>query len=117
MSGGDPSAMVESRLGEMKAQLKITAAQEAAWQAYAGQAKQQAASMQALRGKTQASSTAPERMAQQTAMMQQRSAAMAARSTAFNALYAALTPEQKTIADKTFGQMGQGGMRFGHHAG
>ena len=118
MGGGDPSAIAESRLTDLKTQLKISAAQEAAWQAYAAQAKQQAAAMQALRAQmNQGAATAPERMAQQTAMMQQRSAAMTARNTAFSALYAVLTPEQKTIADKSFGQMGQRGMRFGHHAG
>ena len=118
MGGGDPSAMVESRLTDLKAQLKISAAQEAAWQAYAAQAKQQAAAMQVLRAQmSQGAATAPERMAQQTAMMQQRSSAMAGRNTTFSALYAVLTPEQKAIADKSFGQMGQRGMRFGHHAG
>ncbi len=118
MGGGDPSVMAESRLTEFKAQLKISAAQETAWQAFAAQAKQQATAMQAMRAQmSQGAATAPERMAQQTAMMQQRSSAMAARNSAFSALYGVLTPEQKAVADRSFGQMGQHGMRFGHRAG
>jgi hypothetical protein len=65
----------------------------------------------------QGAATAPERMAQQTAMMQQRSTAMAARNSAFSTLYGVLTPEQKAVADKNFGQMGRHGMRFGQQAG
>ena len=118
MAGVDPSVRAESRLSDLKTQLKITAAQEAAWQTYAGQAKQQAAGMQAMRAQmTQGAATAPERMAQRTAAMQQRSSAMVAMDSAFNALYAMLTPEQKTIADQNFGMMGQRGMHFGRRAG
>ncbi len=118
MAGMDPSVRVESRLSDLKTQLKITATQEAAWQAYAGQAKQQAAGMQALRAQmNQGTATAPERMAQRTAAMQQRSSAMAAIDGAFNTLYAILTPEQKSIADQSFRMMGQRGMHFGGRAG
>ena len=49
MAGGDPSVMVDSHLGDLKTQLKITPAQEAAWQTFAAAAKQQAADMQAMR--------------------------------------------------------------------
>jgi Spy/CpxP family protein refolding chaperone len=74
--------------------------------------------MQAMRAQMQQDpGTAPERMAQRTTMMQQRSAAMATMTNAFNALYAALTPEQKAIADQTFGMMGHRGMGFGPHSG
>lgn len=118
MAGFDPSATVESRLGALKAELKITASQEAAWKAYADQAKQQAASMPALHAQMNADAmTAPERRALHTALMQQRISAMAAMDTAFNALYAVLTPEQKAIADQGFGMMGQHGMRFGRRPG
>lgn len=114
MGGGDPAAMMESRLGYLKAQLKITTAQESAWQAFADQAKQQAAGMQAFHAQMQADgTTAPQRMALHTAVMQQRAAAMTAMSTSFNQLYAVLTPEQKVIADQNFGMMGPRGMRFG----
>jgi hypothetical protein len=36
---------------------------------------------------------------------------------AFGALYAVLSPEQKTIADQNFGMMGHRGMRHGRTAG
>jgi protein CpxP len=114
----DPSTMVESHLSDLKAQLKITPAQEAAWQAFTAQAKQQTASMQTMRAQMlEGTGTAPERMAQRTTAMQQRAAGMATMTTAFSTLYAVLTPEQKAIADQTFGMMGHGGMRFGPRAG
>jgi len=113
MAGGDPSVMIDSRLGDLKARLQITAAQEAAWQAFAAQAKQQAAGMQAMRTQMQHDTgTAPERMAHRSTAMQQRGAAMATMATAFNALYAVLTPEQKAVADQNYGMMGHRGMRF-----
>lgn len=63
------------------------------------------------------SGTAPERMAQRATAMQQRGAAMATMTNAFNALYAVLTPEQKAVADQNFGMMGHRGTRFGPRAG
>jgi Spy/CpxP family protein refolding chaperone len=116
IAGVDPAA-IDSRLGDLKAQLKITPAQESAWQAYIGAAKQQAASMQALRAQMQeGTGTAPERMGQRTELMQQRSAAMSTMTNAFNALYAVLTPEQKAIADQHRGPMAHRGMPFAGHA-
>jgi Spy/CpxP family protein refolding chaperone len=119
MAGVDPAAMAETRLGELKTQLKITSAQEGAWQTFAAQAKQQAASMQAIHAQMQdGTGTAPERMAQRTAAMQQRAAGMATMTNAFGSLYAVLTPEQKAIADQNVGMMGHHGMRgFGPRAG
>ena len=74
--------------------------------------------MQAMRAQMQQETgTAPERMAQHAAAMQQRAAGMATMSTAFSALYAVLTPEQKAIADQDLGMMGHHGMRFGRRAG
>ena len=118
MAGVDPAAMAEARLSTLKAQLKITANQEAAWQTFAAQAKQQAASMQAMRAKMlEGTGTAPERMEQHMAAMQQRVAGMATMTTAFGALYAVLTPEQKAIADQNGGMLGHRGMGFGRRFG
>jgi periplasmic protein CpxP/Spy len=118
MAGVDPSAMIDSRLSDMKAQLKITTAQEGAWQTFTAAAKQQAAGMQAMRAQMQQDpGTAPGRMAQRSTAMQQRSDAMATMTNAFNALYAVLSPEQKAVADQSFGMMGGRGMRFGPRAG
>jgi hypothetical protein len=118
MAGVDPAAMADARLSDLKAQLKITTAQEAAWQTFAAQAKQQAASMQAMRAQMQASAgTAPDQMGQRATAMQQRAAGMATMTNAFGALYAVLSPEQKAIADQNVGMMGHRGMRFGPRAG
>jgi periplasmic protein CpxP/Spy len=112
MAGVDP-AVVDSRLGDFKAQLKITPTQEAAWQAFAGAAKDQAASMHALHAKMlDAAGSAPERMNQRTELMRQHSMAMTKMTDAFNALYAALTPEQKAIADQHGGPIAHRGMPF-----
>ena len=117
MAGVDPAAMADSHLSDLKAQLKINASQEAAWQAFATQAKAQAASMQAMHVQMQQDTgSAPERMAQRTTAMQQRAAGMATMTNAFNALYAVLTPEQKAIADQNVGMMGHRGMGFGRRA-
>jgi len=117
MAGVDPAAMADAHLSDLKAQLKINTSQEAAWQAFATQAKAQAASMQAMRAQMQQNTgTAPERMAQRTTAMQQRAAGMATMTNAFGALYAVLTPEQKAIADQNVGMMGHGGMRHGFGA-
>jgi hypothetical protein len=116
-AGVDSATLIDTRLGEMKAQLNINSSQEGAWQAFTTAAKQQAAGMQALRSQMQQDpSTAPDRMGQRATMMQQRSEAMATMTNAFNALYTVLTPEQKAVADQSFGMMGRGGMRFGPRA-
>ena len=119
MAAGDPAAMVDARLAAMKTQLQITAAQEAAWAAFAAAARQQATAMQALHTQMQqGTGTAPERMAQRAAAMQQRSAGMAAMSTVFASLYAVLTPEQKAFVDQHAGRFaGERGMGMGRHAG
>ena len=118
MAGVDPATMIDSHLGDLKAQLKLTTAQEAAWQTFTTAAKQQATGMQAMHTQMQQSTgTAPERMAQLTAAMQQRATGMATMTNALKDLYAALTPDQQTIADQHFGRMGHAGMHFGPHSG
>jgi periplasmic protein CpxP/Spy len=118
MAGFDPAARADARLTDLKAQLKITPAQESAWQAFAAEAKQQAASMQAMRAQMQTTAgTGPDRMGQRATAMQQRAAGMATMANAFGALYAVLTPEQKAIADQHVGPMGHGGRGFGRRAG
>jgi hypothetical protein len=116
-AGFDHAGAADARLADVKARLNITAAQESAWQAFAAAAKEQGASMQALRDKMhQDAGTAPERMALHAQAMQQRAAGMAAMSNAFNALYEVLTPEQKAIADQNFGMGGPRGPRAARRA-
>lgn len=113
MAGANPAAIIDSHLADLKAELKIGTAQEAAWQSFAGKARQQAETMQAMRGKMlDATGTAPERMAQRTEAMKQQIANMETMSAALKDLYAVLTPEQKAIADQHVGMMGGRRMAF-----
>ena len=66
---------------------------------------------------TAVTGVAADRMAQHSAAMQKRGAAMAVVSDAFKTLYATLTPEQKAVADQSFGKMGHRGNRAGHRHG
>lgn len=96
----------DESLAAMKAQLGITAKQDAAWQAFAKNAKKQSENRQAWFAKMQqarSAGSAPEFLAQQTEIMKQREAELEADAAALKNLYAALTPEQKTTADQLFG--------------
>lgn len=93
-------------LAAMKAQLGITAKQDAAWQAFAKNAKKQSENRQAWFAKMQkarSAGSAPEVLAQQAEIMKQREAELETNSAALKNLYAALTPEQKATADQLFG--------------
>lgn len=113
---GNPSSMAEARNAYLKSELKISAAQESAWKAYAEQAKQQAEAMQALRTTAQGSAqaTAPERLEFRNQLMKKRQELMEKSTAAFKDLYAVLSPEQKALADQHagFGMMGGRGMAF-----
>lgn len=104
----DFAATATSRLDKLKTELKITADQESAWQNFAGKARQQVESMQAMRDKMPPPAargpalSAPERMDRGIEFMKQRLASMEAMNASLKDLYAVLTPEQKAIADKHF---------------
>ncbi len=107
MMMADPGAMVEKHLADTKAELKITTQQEGAWQAFANKATQQAADMQAMRGRMQQMhGTAPDLMSQRTEAMKSRVGQMESMTAALRDLYAVLSPEQKALADKQFSMMG-----------
>ena len=112
---------VDDGLAALKAELGITANQEPAWQAFAKNAAQQNENRQAWFAKMQqarSAGSAPELLAQQTELMKQRQAEMAANAAALKDLYAALTPEQKAIADQRFGGFGPGyGAGYGRGSG
>ena len=122
MRGGDMAAMAEKRLVNLKTELKITAQQEPAWQAFAAKAAEQALAMQAQRQQhmqernkaAPANASAPERMAEHLGQMKQHLAGMEGMQASVNDLYAALTPEQRALADKHFDRMhrGPGGHRM-----
>jgi len=106
----DPGVRVERHLGMLKEQLKLSSEQEPLWLAFAEKAKGEAGKgMRAMREQAADEKlTAPERMAKMQAVMQERLTAMSGVHESFNRLYAALTPEQKTVADQHASRMGRG---------
>jgi len=117
-AGGGPAvnmdARMDARLSFLKTELKITSDQQAAWDAYATQAKAQAAAMQAFRAQPPSTAqTATERIDQRAERATLRAEQMKVMSAAVKDLYAALTPEQKAVADQHFGgpRMSQAGPR------
>ena len=118
---GDPAAAVEGRLAYMKTELKITKAQEGAWKKYSDEARKQAESMQATRTAMQGAATAntADRMELHNKLMKSRLEQSEKMTAAFKELYAALTPEQKALADQhPGGGIGfGGGPGFGHGPG
>jgi LTXXQ motif family protein len=113
MADENPAARVEGRLAYLKTDLKITSAQESAWNGFAAKVRQQSEGMHALRDKMRdGTGPAPELMAQRAEAMKQRAAGMEATAAALKDLYAALTPEQKVIADKHFSKHGPGPMAW-----
>lgn len=111
---GDPAA----HLAATKTELKITAAQEPAWQAFETVVRQQAEARQALRASMQAKMKDPaaaasvDHAAQREAMQQLRDKHLAERDQARQTLYAVLSSEQKVLADQRLGAgRGKGGPR------
>ncbi|NWG31644.1 MAG: Spy/CpxP family protein refolding chaperone [Rhodocyclaceae bacterium] len=108
----DPAERARAHLDYLKYHLKITPEQEALWNAYAEKVQAEAgkglAEIRALADDTKLS--APERLAKRESLMEERLAAMKAVHESFNRLYAALTPEQKAIADQQVARMGKGPM-------
>lgn len=125
MHGGDRSAQQAERLAALKTELKITAAQEPAWQQYETVLRQQAEARKAMHDKMQAQRQATpqdpkaaagtDRAALRESMRQQHEAHLAARDQARQALLAVLTPEQKTLlADQRLGSGRGHGQGAGH---
>ncbi|MDP2639963.1 MAG: Spy/CpxP family protein refolding chaperone [Betaproteobacteria bacterium] len=105
------SGNADESLAALKAELGITVKQDAAWQAFAKNATQQAENRQAWFAKMQqarSAGSAPELLAQRTDIMKQHQAELETQAAALKDLYAALTPEQKAIADQRFGGFGPG---------
>ena len=118
-AGANIAADQDARLTYLKNELKITSAQESAWNTYAAAMKQQGQSMQTMRNQmfAAAQSSGPERFTQRADLMKQRAANAETMAGAFKELYAALTPEQKALADQHFGsaRFAQTGMRGPGH--
>ncbi len=106
---GDRAAMMTQHLAKLKTNLKITALQENAWQAFAGKVQQTAQSMKAVHDAQKTApqtQTAPERIDQHIAMAKQHVVNMEDIGNAAKQLYAGLSPEQKLVADKEMAHMG-----------
>jgi len=99
------------RAAKLHDELKITPAQENAWNAFV-------ASMRPQRGArpdraAQAGLSAPQRLAQHIERQKQRTAVMEQRLGAVSSFYAVLNPEQKKTFDDKAARMGHGGKRGG----
>jgi len=116
----DPVAAADQRLTRLKSDLKITATQESAWNAYAEHVKQHAGEMQALHNTMHDSTSgttrpsAPERIERQAQFAKKQQEHLERLAVLTKDLYAVLTPEQKTLADQRLGggrrvAMGHGG--------
>lgn len=117
-----PGERVEARLAYIRTALKITDAQQAQWDAFAGvmrkQAKEADTRIQSRREKMAANTehkrpTAIERLERRQAFMATASARIGERLTVQKPLYAALSPEQQQVADKVFAGRGRGGKHGG----
>jgi hypothetical protein len=108
--GASPEA-AEDRLDGLKSELGITAQQEPAWQAFVKSVKQREESRSAWFAKqreARAAGSLPERLAQRDEFFKQQQAERQASTAALKDFYAALSPEQKAIADQRFGGFGPG---------
>jgi LTXXQ motif family protein len=112
---GDATVVAQARLDVLHARLGITAAQEAAWQAYATRVLEQADLMDdVMASMFLTTGTAAQRMTAQAGLVLEQAQAFAAAARAFNDLYALFTPEQRLIADGQWG-LGMGvGMGRGY---
>ena len=103
----DPVATVDRRLARLKEELKITSDQEPAWRAYVEKTR---SNVKDMRDQMQAAmkdpaQTAPERFDRHIELMKKRLVNFENMDDALKSLYAALTPEQKAIADRHFARM------------
>jgi hypothetical protein len=101
------AALVEGRLAYLKSELNITDAQSAAWTGYADAVKSRVDVMQGVRETmmtTMQTGTAIERMDARIKNMEAMVEAMKAAKPATEALYAALSDEQKKLADQLIGR-------------
>lgn len=108
MGGGSGrmASIVEARLAYLRSELNLTGEQEEAWKAYAETAKSRIEAMQEMRQsimKVMGSGTALERMNARIQGIEAVLASMKQLQPATEKLYAALTDDQKNIADQLIG--------------
>ena len=123
MMGGSGAAMcdamaghIEGRLAYLKAELRITEAQEPLWTAFAAAERDNSNTMlahctAAMSQHANGSASLPDRLDQHEQFMAAHLEALRARDKALKPLYAALSDSQKAAADQLFsGPMGMMGM-------
>ena len=107
---GMPFEHVEGRIAYLKAELKITDAQAAPWNAFADTMRVDAIAMKAMHegmGKAPMPTTTPDRMTARRKMMSEHMAMMDRSEASMKALYATLSTEQRTTFDQLMsGPMG-----------
>jgi hypothetical protein len=100
----DMAGHIEGRLAFIKAELKITPAQEALWTTYAAAARDNANTMlarcTAMTAQRNSSVSLPDRLDQNEQLMAARLNALRAANAALKPLYAALSDSQKKSADE-----------------
>jgi len=101
------------RQAKLKTELKLTAEQEPAWNAFVARTAHEPRAMQAMAREDWAKLTTPERLDKMQALKAERDAQMAKRIDATKSFYAALTPEQQ----KVFDTQAHGGMKGEHRMG
>jgi len=104
--GGGMGVMVEARLTYLKGELQITEAQAKVWSAYEEAIRNRVATMQGNRAgmmDAMQNGNAIERMDVRIAAMEAMIDALKATREATVALYDALSPEQKQVADELIG--------------
>jgi Spy/CpxP family protein refolding chaperone len=106
MHGLDSQAVMAARLGDLKATLKITPAQEPAWAKYEAQVRQQVEARQAFHTIMLAQIQDPKVTIDRNAQHEAMSKLFAAQKEARDALYVVLTPEQQAVFQQP--------QRFGH---
>lgn len=122
MHGTHDATDVANRLATLKNDLRITGAQEPAWQQFEAVVREHAQARQALHASMQAKMQDPataagiDHAAQRDAMMKLHDKNRAENDAARTALYAVLTPEQKVLADQRL-KGGRHGKGMHQHAG
>jgi hypothetical protein len=109
MMGGEMASHAEGRIAFLKAELAITDAQKAVWDAYAEALTKNLQGMQVTRAtmmKTMEAKSPVERLDSHIAAMEGRVAALKEVKPALGALYTALSAEQKKKADELLTGMG-----------
>ncbi len=111
LPGEQPGPNVEKRIVDLKAKLMITPAQEPQWAPFAAAMRQNAVHMAQLsagRESVAGTQKAPDEMRGYSEVARAHAEDLGRLIAPFDALYAAMTPEQQANADRTFNRPAPG---------